>query len=146
MSEFFFLVNYVLIKFGFLLTAYHCELNPIEMIWAQLKSYVRKRNTTSKIKDVERLVLEAIDSITPEAWAKCVEHVKKQEIYFWEKDLEMQKFENDELEDVQFGALDEVIAGDVAAAQYKNPQSKLNHSFQTAVCLHLQTKTKCTCA
>ena len=41
----------------------------------------------------------------------------------------MQNFEAEGYEDVEFGALDEVIAGEVAAAQYKNPSSKLSHYF-----------------
>ena len=94
------------------------------MIWAQLKLYVRRRNTTGKIKDVYNLVLEAIDSITPEAWAECIRHVKEQEEYFWLHDLEMEKYENDELEDVDIGTLDNILAADVAVAQYNNPSSK----------------------
>ena len=104
--------------------AYHCELNPIEMIWAQLKLYVRRRNTTSKIKDVYNLVLEAIDSITPEAWQECIRHVKAYEEYFWLKDLEMEAYENNELEDVEPVDLDQALAGEVAAYQYNNPSSK----------------------
>ena len=34
--------------------AFHCELNPIELIWLQLKHYIKSYN-----------------------WAKCVEHVKR---------------------------------------------------------------------
>ena len=117
------------INFFFVVVAYHCELNPIELIWAQLKLFVRRRNTTGKIKDVYNLVLEAIKSITPAAWKKCVDHVLKYEEYFRQKDSEMQNFEAEGYEDVEFGALDEVIAGEVAAAQYKNPSSKLSHYF-----------------
>ena len=95
------------------------------MIWAQLKLYVRRRNTTSKIKDVYNLVLEAINSITPEAWAECIRHVKEQEDYFWEHDLEMEKYENDELEDVDIGSLENILASDVAVSQYENPKCKL---------------------
>ena len=69
-------------------------------------------------------MLEAIDSITPEAWAECIRHVKEQEEYFWLHDLEMEKYENDELEDVDIGTLDNILAADVAVAQYNNPSSK----------------------
>ena len=87
--------------------------------------YVRRRNTTSKIKDVERLVWEGIDSITPEAWQACIRHVEEQEQYFWEKDAALEAFENEELEDVEIGPMDEILAGDVASAIYNNPSSKL---------------------
>ncbi|KAJ8912064.1 hypothetical protein NQ315_016753 [Exocentrus adspersus] len=39
------------------LPPYHCELNPIEMIWAQVKNDVAARNTTFKITDVKPLLI-----------------------------------------------------------------------------------------
>ena len=36
----------------------HCELNPIELIWGTVKRAVANRNTTFRIRDVERLVHE----------------------------------------------------------------------------------------
>ena len=97
--------------------------NPIELIWAQLKGYVRRRNTTSKITDVEKLVHEAIDSIKPEDWKKCVDHVKKQEEYFREMDAKFESYQSDDFETLQFGQLDEILATDVAAFQLQNPST-----------------------
>ena len=82
--------------------------------------YVRKRNTTSKIKDVYKLVLEGIDSITPEAWANCIRHVKAQEDYFRESDAKFEAFQNESLEEIEFGSLEEILAPDVAAAKFQN--------------------------
>src|SRR5277367_6580138 len=31
------------------LPPYHCELNPIEMAWAQVKGYIARNNTTYKL-------------------------------------------------------------------------------------------------
>ncbi|PSN56834.1 hypothetical protein C0J52_08287 [Blattella germanica] len=42
------------------LPPYHCELNPIELIWAQVKGYVARNNKTFNIKDVKRLLAEAV--------------------------------------------------------------------------------------
>ena len=53
----------------------HCELNPIELIQAQLKSYVARNNNTFKLQDVKTLFLEAKETITREDWAKAVQHV-----------------------------------------------------------------------
>jgi hypothetical protein len=36
-------------------TVRHCELNPIELIWAQGKGFVAKNNTTFRLKDVKEL-------------------------------------------------------------------------------------------
>ena len=93
------------------------------MIQAQLKGYVRKRNTSSKITDVKRLVLEAKESITPEAWAACVRHVVDQEKYFMEMDSKLEVLDDEEWEDVEEGTLDEVLAPEVAMFHYQNPSS-----------------------
>jgi hypothetical protein len=34
----------------------HCELNPIELIWAHVKGSVAENNTTFRLKDVKELV------------------------------------------------------------------------------------------
>ncbi|CAH2083377.1 unnamed protein product [Euphydryas editha] len=38
------------------LAPYHCELNPIELIWAQIKSYVGRNNKTYKLTEVKQLL------------------------------------------------------------------------------------------
>ena len=89
---------------------------------------MRQRNTTGKIKDVYRLVLEATDSITPEAWKNCIRHVIEQEDYFLEMDAKVEAYENGEgLEDAEIGDLDKVLASDVALGHYLNPSCKLDH-------------------
>ncbi|XP_060843069.1 uncharacterized protein LOC132923230 [Rhopalosiphum padi] len=59
------------------LPPYHCQYNPIELIWAQVKGRVAEKNSTFKIADVETIVHEEIDAVTPEDWAKCGEHCVK---------------------------------------------------------------------
>ncbi|XP_072400852.1 uncharacterized protein [Diabrotica undecimpunctata] len=43
---------------------YHCEFNPIELLWAQIKNEVAQKNTTFKLKDVKLLLDQAIQNIT----------------------------------------------------------------------------------
>lgn len=71
---------------------YMCELNPIEMIWAQLKRYIRSRNTTGEftIKKLGELLQEAIASISPNDWKKCCHHVIAIEEKYWETDKYME--------------------------------------------------------
>lgn len=57
------------------LPPYHCELNPIELIWAQMKRGVAARNATFKLTDVEALLIEEAAKVTTEHWAKAVKHV-----------------------------------------------------------------------
>ena len=59
------------------LPPYHCHYNPIELIWAQMKSYVAEKNNTFKMADVETLTHEAIENVSTEAWENCVRHAEK---------------------------------------------------------------------
>ena len=84
---------------------------------------MRQRNTTGKIKDVYRLVLEATDSITPEAWKNCIRHVIEQEEYYFQMDEKLLASQNkgEDLEDVEIGDLDKILASDIAYGHYINP-------------------------
>lgn len=68
------------------LPPYHCHYNPIEMVWAKVKGEVASRNNTFKIKDVERLLHDAIDNVTVEDWAARVKHAEKLQIEDYEKE------------------------------------------------------------
>lgn len=68
------------------LPPYHCELNPIDMIWAMVKGHVKRNNTTFKIGDVKRLLQEGLERVTAENWSNCVRHVINEEQNFWEID------------------------------------------------------------
>lgn len=64
----------------------HCDLNPIEKIWAQVKGHVAAHNTTFKLRDVKNLLLEGVANVTPDNWRKCLEHAKKIEEEMWDLD------------------------------------------------------------
>ena len=57
------------------LPPYHCEFNPIELIWAQIKNGVAARNTTFKIVDVGTLLNEEVGKVTTDNWTNAVRHV-----------------------------------------------------------------------
>lgn len=69
------------------LPPYHCELNPIELIWAQVKGDVARNNTTFKLPDVEILFRNALDKVTDDNWKKAIEHTKKIEKEMWDTDI-----------------------------------------------------------
>ncbi|XP_072400478.1 uncharacterized protein [Diabrotica undecimpunctata] len=71
------------------LPPYHCELNPIELIWAQVKTEVARRNTTFKLCDVKVLFDEAIRNVTVDNWRKCIGHVEKIENKMWDVDIQV---------------------------------------------------------
>jgi hypothetical protein len=52
----------------------HCELNPRELIWAQVKGFVAKNNTTFRLKDVKELKYAAFGKITKDVWTQAEEH------------------------------------------------------------------------
>lgn len=68
------------------LPPYHCEFNPIELIWSQVKGYVAANNTTFTLAGVEKLVRESINRVTPDNWLQACAHVKKIEEDLWERD------------------------------------------------------------
>lgn len=59
------------------LPPYHCQYNPIELIWAQIKREVADKNSTFKIRDVRKLLEDAIKHVTIEDWQKCVAHAER---------------------------------------------------------------------
>ena len=68
------------------LPPYHCILNPIEMIWSQVKGFVARNNTTFKLKDVKVLAESAMNQVSTEEWKNCIAHVMEEETKFWELD------------------------------------------------------------
>ncbi|XP_043264226.1 uncharacterized protein LOC122404355 [Colletes gigas] len=69
------------------LPPYNCDLNPIELIWAELKRKLRERNISTYTKDeLETYTSEAIRGISVTHWSNCCKHIEKLENEYWEKD------------------------------------------------------------
>jgi len=68
------------------LPPYHCQLNPVEIVWSQVKNYVASHNKTFKMADVELTVREAFSVVTAENWRNYVNHVIKEEEKCWHLD------------------------------------------------------------
>ncbi|XP_015929512.3 uncharacterized protein [Parasteatoda tepidariorum] len=68
------------------LPPYHAELNPIELIWAQMKGSVAKENKTFKLSEVEELCMKSLNEIGVEKWKNCIEHIQKIEKEMWDLD------------------------------------------------------------
>lgn len=56
------------------LPPYHCDLNPIELIWSTAKRKVASKNIARSTPEMEQIIKECFDSITPEEWDKMVNH------------------------------------------------------------------------
>ena len=70
------------------LPPYNCDLNPIELIWAQLKRHVAASNVnvSFKLKDIKWVAEDGFKTITAERWRSVCEHVKKVEADYWVRD------------------------------------------------------------
>ena len=68
------------------LPPYHCEFNPIELIWAQVKDFVRKRNTKFTMGHLLQTFKDGVDSITSERWKDACIHAGKLENFYWKRD------------------------------------------------------------
>lgn len=68
------------------LPPYHCELNLIELAWSSAKNHVRMNNTTYKLPDVKKLLIEDINRVDAQMWKNFISHTKTEEIKFYEVD------------------------------------------------------------
>ena len=60
------------------LPLYHCKLNPIELIWGQIKAEIRKENPNDDqtMANIDMITRQAISNVTAENWQKCIRHTR----------------------------------------------------------------------
>lgn len=68
------------------LPPYHCEFNPIELIWGQIKGEVARNNTTFKMKDLHPLFAQAVGNVSAENWKNAIRHAQGEEEKLWRLD------------------------------------------------------------
>lgn len=64
------------------LPPYHRKLNPIELAWSSVKNHVKMNNTTFKLPDVKKLLIEGIERLDQVMWKNFIEHTKKEKTNF----------------------------------------------------------------
>ncbi|XP_077512003.1 uncharacterized protein LOC144122911 [Amblyomma americanum] len=57
------------------LPPYHCELNPIERVWSQVKGYVASYNTAFTLAAVEEMAREGVSRVSRENVSRACAHV-----------------------------------------------------------------------
>lgn len=67
------------------LPPYHCDLNPIELIWSMVKRKVAAHNISSN-SNMEALIHQAFEEISTDLWQAECEHVKRIENEYIERD------------------------------------------------------------
>ena len=73
------------------LPPYHCELNAIELIWADEKNFVARENKVMTIEHVETLFRKRREEISAETCKNCIKHARFVEEEYWKTDRIMDK-------------------------------------------------------
>jgi len=81
------------------------------LAWAFVKKHFKMNNTTFKLADVQKLLIEGVEKCTPEMWKNFTHHIQKEEKRFWEIDFVV----DDVLESM--GSLVLTIIGDTSNSE-----------------------------
>ncbi|XP_029055141.1 uncharacterized protein LOC114882418 [Osmia bicornis bicornis] len=69
------------------LPPYMCNLNPIELVWAEIKHKIRQRNiSTLTYTELETAIKEIIPEISPTSWENYCKHTENIEQRYWQRD------------------------------------------------------------
>ena len=64
------------------LSPYHCELNPIELAWSQVKRFIKEIQSA-----VKELTYKGFEQVGPAQWKKLIDHVQRMfEDKYWTDD------------------------------------------------------------
>lgn len=74
------------------LPPYHCDLNPIELIWASVKRKVAETNVGRSKTEMLDLVQNAFQAVTAETWKTNCEHIERLEEEYRNDDVEIENF------------------------------------------------------
>ena len=59
------------------LPPYHPDLNPIELLWGEIKGELARQTIGSSLQQKEEILRKLFSEYSPQKWKKCCEHVKK---------------------------------------------------------------------
>ena len=68
------------------LPPYHCDLNPEELIWANIKGYVARNNNNFNMTSMKSLFDETVDHVSQTDWQNAIKHVLDVENSYWTND------------------------------------------------------------
>lgn len=73
------------------LPPYHAELNPIELIWANVKNYVASQNLQFTKSSLRVAINERMSAIGAKEWSECCKHVKTIEDGYWQREIAVER-------------------------------------------------------
>ncbi|KAJ8736946.1 hypothetical protein PYW07_000217 [Mythimna separata] len=68
------------------LPPYHPDLNPIELVWADIKNNIAQNYINSSLDEKIILLDKLFSEFTAEKWQRCDDHVQKNENDYWSRD------------------------------------------------------------
>ena len=68
------------------LPPYHCDLNPIELLWGIIKNDIGQRNSSFKLTEMRKLADQAMNRISLQTIQSTFKHIEGIESTYWKKD------------------------------------------------------------
>jgi hypothetical protein len=68
------------------LPPYHCELNPVVLVWSQINRHVAAHNAQLKASFMNNLIDNEFDEVSDNQWANYCKHVEHTEQEMWTAD------------------------------------------------------------
>ncbi|CAG7723442.1 unnamed protein product [Allacma fusca] len=69
---------------------YNCQLNPIELVWSDVKRLLREQNTDQNLEANIIRARNILQTYTSDSWKRHVGHVKKLEQLYWDGALQFE--------------------------------------------------------
>ena len=98
------------------LPPYHADLNPIELVWGDIKGAVARDTSNESLNRKRELCVELFKTYNVEKWRNCCNHVIKIEQLYWQSD----------------GLIDEVIDSIIITSANEDSSSNSDTSEPTS--------------
>lgn len=69
------------------LPPYHPDLNPIELVWANIKNCLARDHINATLDEKITILTRLFSEFSAEQWQKCDDHVQKKEQEYWNHDM-----------------------------------------------------------